>query len=174
MTVPADPEPSALARWWWRTPVWSRLLASLGGGFTALLILTGVFGPTVPAQQPGAQPVVATLSTTTTATSTTTTTPSSTTPTTTTETTTTTTTTELPTTTTEAPAPPPATHQAPPATHQPAPPPTENPAPPPSDGGTVKAGEFCSTAGALAHTSKGTLMVCKRTATDSRLRWRAA
>ncbi|MFI9382980.1 hypothetical protein [Kutzneria sp. NPDC052558] len=163
MTVPADPEPSALARWWWRTPVWSRLLTSVGGGFVALMVLFGLFGPKVPAQQPGAQPVVATITTTATTIGTTTT--SSTAP----------TTTSTTTTTTEAPAPPPATHQPPPATHQPAPPPpTEAPAPPPSEPVYVTPGAFCSTEGATGVTKTGKPMVCSRTATDSRLRWRAA
>jgi len=39
---------------------------------------------------------------------------------------------------------------------------------------TVTPGAYCSVAGATGLTSKGTKMVCKTTATDSRLRWRAA
>jgi hypothetical protein len=56
----------------------------------------------------------------------------------------------------------------------PAPPPS--PAPAPSTGGlpVVHPGAFCSVAGAQGVTTAGTLMVCKTTATDSRLRWRAA
>jgi hypothetical protein len=38
----------------------------------------------------------------------------------------------------------------------------------------VHPGAFCSPAGALGRTSAGTLMQCKTSATDSRLRWRAA
>ncbi|MFG3603615.1 hypothetical protein [Micromonospora chersina] len=38
----------------------------------------------------------------------------------------------------------------------------------------VHAGAFCSPAGALGRTSTGKLMRCKTSATDSRLRWRAA
>lgn len=57
------------------------------------------------------------------------------------------------------------------------PPPTTTEARP--TGGTsvypvVHPGAFCSPAGALGVTAEGTLMVCKTTATDSRLRWRAA
>ena len=39
---------------------------------------------------------------------------------------------------------------------------------------TVTPGAFCSVAGATGLTSTGKAMVCKTTATDSRLRWRAA
>jgi hypothetical protein len=39
---------------------------------------------------------------------------------------------------------------------------------------TVTPGAYCSVEGATGLTSKGTKMVCKTTATDSRLRWRAA
>ena len=39
---------------------------------------------------------------------------------------------------------------------------------------TVTLGSFCSVAGATGVTSTGKAMVCKTTATDSRLRWRAA
>jgi hypothetical protein len=48
--------------------------------------------------------------------------------------------------------------------------------PRPSNGGlpVVHPGAFCSVAGARGVTSKGTPMICKTTATDSRLRWRAA
>src|SRR4051794_35184974 len=110
MTVSPAPVPSALARWWWRTPAWSRLLTALGGGVTVLMILTGLVAPTAPARQPGfPQPVVSFTSTaarTTTATS-------SETPTT--STITESTTTEPPTTTTKK-APPPTTHQRPPVT----------------------------------------------------------
>lgn len=38
----------------------------------------------------------------------------------------------------------------------------------------VHPGAFCKPAGALGRTSTGKLMVCKRTAEDERLRWRAA
>ncbi|MCU1488233.1 MAG: hypothetical protein JWN67_4979 [Actinomycetia bacterium] len=38
----------------------------------------------------------------------------------------------------------------------------------------VTPGAFCAPAGATGHTSAGTPMVCKSTATDSRNRWRAA
>lgn len=45
------------------------------------------------------------------------------------------------------------------------------PAPAPS---TVHPGSFCSAAGATGVTVKGTAMVCTTTASDARLRWRAA
>lgn len=141
--------------------MWSRLLTSLGGGFTVLIVLVGLFAPKAPAQQPAApQPVVAI---TTTEATTTTTTPTSTTPPTTIEPTTTT---EPPTTTTEAAAPPPETHQQVPTTRQ--------PAPPPSEPVFVTPGAFCSTEGATGLSKTGKSMVCTRTATDPRLRWRAA
>ena len=44
----------------------------------------------------------------------------------------------------------------------------QNPAPP-----VVRAGSFCSPAGAYGVTSAGTPMVCTTTATDPRNRWRA-
>lgn len=51
-----------------------------------------------------------------------------------------------------------------------------SPAPSPSKGGVpiVHPGAFCADAGARGITSAGTPMICKTTATDSRLRWRAA
>jgi hypothetical protein len=64
-----------------------------------------------------------------------------------------------------------------PAPHQPASPaPPPAPAPAPSTGGVpvVHPGAFCSDAGAHGVTTAGTPMVCKTTATDIRLRWRAA
>lgn len=50
------------------------------------------------------------------------------------------------------------------------PPPEEDPEP--VDEGTVHAGAFCAHPGATGHTSTGKLLVCKRSATDSRDRWR--
>ncbi len=60
-----------------------------------------------------------------------------------------------------------------PTTRQPAPAPKTT-APAPRQG--VHPGAFCAAteAGAIGYTSSGTRMVCKTTATDSRLRWRAA
>jgi hypothetical protein len=55
--------------------------------------------------------------------------------------------------------------------------PPSSPAASPSSGGSlsvVHPGAFCSDAGARGVTSAGTPMICKTTATDSRLRWRAA
>ena len=47
--------------------------------------------------------------------------------------------------------------------------------PPPSpDMGVVHPGAFCSPAGATGHTAKGTAMICRTSATDSRDRWRSA
>jgi hypothetical protein len=48
------------------------------------------------------------------------------------------------------------------------------PASAPQDPGTVTAGAFCSPEGAVGVTVKGTPMVCKTTAKDSRDRWRSA
>ena len=48
------------------------------------------------------------------------------------------------------------------------------PAPAPPTANVVHPGSYCSVAGASGVTTKGTPMVCKTTATDSRLRWRAA
>ncbi|HEY0498904.1 MAG TPA: hypothetical protein VGD48_24395 [Kutzneria sp.] len=167
MTVSPAPAPSALARWWWRTPVWSRLLVSLGGGITAFMILTGLVAPTTQARQPGfPQPVVSFTSTT----ARTTTATSSETPTTT--TTTESTTTERPITTTKK-APPPTTHQPPPVTHVPTTT-TETPAPPPSEPDHVTPGAPCSTEGATGVSDTGQPMVCSRALLDSRLRWRSA
>jgi hypothetical protein len=45
---------------------------------------------------------------------------------------------------------------------------------PAAPAGVVHPGAFCSTAGAVGVTDKGTAMVCKTTATDARLRWRSA
>jgi Protein of unknown function (DUF1524) len=56
------------------------------------------------------------------------------------------------------------THAATVTTHAPKPAPTA----------TVHPGAFCSTAGATGVTSAGTPMVCRTSATDSRLRWRSA
>ena len=64
-----------------------------------------------------------------------------------------------------------------PAPHQPASPgPPTTPAPAPSTGGlpVVHPGAFCGDAGAPGVTTAGTAMICRTTATDSRLRWRAA
>jgi len=167
MTVSPAPVPSALARWWWRTPVWSRLLVSLGGGVTVLMILTGLAAPTAPARQPGIpQPVVAATSTTVRTTTAT----SSATPTTT--TTTETTTTEEPTTTTRK-APPPTTRQLPPVTHAPTTT-TDTPAPPPSTPEYVTPGAPCDTEGATGVSETGQPMVCRRALLDSKLRWWAA
>jgi hypothetical protein len=47
----------------------------------------------------------------------------------------------------------------------------------PSSGGglpVVRPGAFCADAGARGVTTRGTLMICKTTASDSRLRWRSA
>lgn len=65
---------------------------------------------------------------------------------------------------------------APPAAAPPAaaPPVAAPPAAAPAPAGIVHAGAFCSTAGATGVTAKGTAMLCKTTATDARLRWRAA
>lgn len=55
--------------------------------------------------------------------------------------------------------------------------PAPAPAPAPSSGGSlpvVHPGAFCSVAGARGVTTRGTPMACTTTATDSRLRWRAA
>ena len=55
--------------------------------------------------------------------------------------------------------------------------PASSPAASPSSGGSlpvVHPGAFCSDAGARGVTSAGTPMTCRTTATDSRLRWRAA
>lgn len=57
-----------------------------------------------------------------------------------------------------------------PAAPAPAPP----AAAPPASAGAVHPGAFCSGAGSTGVTVKGTPMVCTTTATDSRLRWRAA
>ena len=48
------------------------------------------------------------------------------------------------------------------------------PAPAPAAPATVHPGSYCSSAGATGVTVKGTPMVCKTTAEDSRLRWRSA
>lgn len=75
-----------------------------------------------------------------------------------------------------APTPAPAPVTEPPSTPAP-PPPTTVAAPPPTTAATsstVSAGAFCSSAGATGVTSTGKPMVCSTTATDSRLRWRAA
>ncbi|MFC0544888.1 hypothetical protein [Kutzneria chonburiensis] len=168
MTVFPAPVPSALARWWWRTPVWSRLLVSLGGGVTAFMIITGLVAPTAPARQPGTpQPVVAVTSTA----ATTTTATSSETPTT--VTTSESVTTELPITMTTKQAPPPTTHQPPPVTHVTTTT-TVTPAPPPSEPAYVTAGAPCSPEGATGVTASGQPMVCSRGLLDSRLLWRAA
>lgn len=66
-------------------------------------------------------------------------------------------------------APPPA---RPPVHTNPPPPPPAPPLPPAR--GSVHPGAFCSPEGATGHTSAGTLMVCSKTATDHRLRWRSA
>lgn len=70
------------------------------------------------------------------------------------------------------------TYLATPAPSRPASPaPVTSPAPSPSSGGdlpVVHPGAFCSVAGARGVTSAGTPMICKTTATDSRLRWRRA
>ncbi|WP_229663311.1 HNH endonuclease family protein [Microbacterium album] len=67
--------------------------------------------------------------------------------------------------------PEPAPAQPAPAQPEPAPAPPEPPAPVPQ---TVHPGSFCSSEGATGVTNRGTAMVCKTTAEDSRLRWRAA
>ncbi len=72
-----------------------------------------------------------------------------------------------------APAPQPAPVKAAPAPAPVAPAPVA-PAPAPPPAGVVHPGAFCSTAGATGVTAKGTAMRCTTTATDARLRWRAA
>lgn len=57
---------------------------------------------------------------------------------------------------------------------RPAPPTSPAPRPSNSNGPVVHPGAFCADAGAFGVTSKGTPMICRTTATDSRLRWRAA
>ncbi len=69
-----------------------------------------------------------------------------------------------------APKPPPPAFVAPP----PANPPPANPPPPPAVAGSVHPGAFCSGGGATGVTNTGKPMVCKTSATDDRLRWRAA
>lgn len=59
-----------------------------------------------------------------------------------------------------------------PAAPKPAAPAAPAPAPAPAPS-VVHPGAYCSTAGATGVTSAGTPMVCKTTATDSRLRWRS-
>jgi hypothetical protein len=66
-------------------------------------------------------------------------------------------------------------------TTAPAPKKTTAPDPAPSGGGgggggggVVRSGAFCSPAGAVGINTSGKAVVCRTTATDSRLRWRAA
>jgi hypothetical protein len=70
------------------------------------------------------------------------------------------------------------TYLATPAPSQPTrPAPVTSPASTPSAGGglpVVHPGAFCSYTGARGITTLGTPMICKTTATDSRLRWRSA
>jgi hypothetical protein len=69
------------------------------------------------------------------------------------------------------------TYLSSPAPSQPTrPAPTSSSAPSPSNGSIpiVHPGAFCADAGARGVTAKGTPMICKTTATDSRLRWRSA
>ena len=71
-------------------------------------------------------------------------------------------------------APRPFVAPAPPPTPPPPPPPTPAPAPPPQVLPVVHPGAFCAPAGALGATEKGTPMVCRTSATDTRNRWRSA
>ena len=69
------------------------------------------------------------------------------------------------------------TYLSSPAPSQPTrPAPTSSPASSPSNSSipVVHPGAFCADAGARGITTKGTPMICKTTATDNRLRWRAA
>ncbi|MBA8929653.1 hypothetical protein BC739_006871 [Kutzneria viridogrisea] len=160
MTDSAGTERFALARWWWRTPGWSRLLTSLGGGSGLLVALTIAFGaPVGPPAPPVTTPqeLVAPVLTTTTTPAPTTTTVTTTSVTTKVVTTTTTTTTQ---------APPPPSNDPP--TYQPPQQPTTEP---PSGQLGVTSGAFCSLEGALGVTKAGKPMVCKG---PGQLRWRAA
>ncbi|WP_370581418.1 DUF1524 domain-containing protein [Mycetocola sp. JXN-3] len=44
---------------------------------------------------------------------------------------------------------------------------------PPSNGGAVGSGKFCSQSGSIGYSVNGKRMVCTRTSSDSRLRWRS-
>jgi hypothetical protein len=79
---------------------------------------------------------------------------------------------------TEPPAPDPVPAPVPAPAPQPAPAPAPKPAPAPAPApapiGAVHPGAFCSGAGSTGVTTTGKPMVCKTSATDTRLRWRAA
>lgn len=71
-------------------------------------------------------------------------------------------------------APTPAPTTKAPTTKAPTPGPTTSQPSGPPDEGLVHPGAFCSPGGAIGHTSTGKPMVCRTSATYSRLRWRAA
>jgi hypothetical protein len=73
-----------------------------------------------------------------------------------------------------APRPAPVPAPAPAPIPAPVPAPAPDPEPAPAPRATVHPGAFCSTAGAMGVTSAGTPMICRTSATDSRLRWRSA
>jgi hypothetical protein len=168
VVLPHRPPP-ALFRWWWRTPIWSRLLASLGGGFLVFSFLIVMVAPARPAQ-----PAPNTIAPTTSTRSATQTTSSPTTSSSTTQSpTTTSTTTTAPVTTLQAAVPQPEPQPQP----QPNPAPVPEPAPQPPNGGgsggTVHGGAFCSPAGSTGLSETGKSMICAP-AKDGRLRWRQA